>query len=347
MFCRFIALLFLICTAAGCAQKPASNTSKPADGASSDAVRLPQSLPRDDLGREVRLAQVPQRVVVIGPGATEAVFALGAGSRLVGRDSASDYPSGRFPAGVQGVKVVGDFTGPFLESTIAERPDFIIVQGETYGRARIEDWQKKCGVPVAALSATTVEDVARGIEKMGAWLGTVDKAKPVADTLRQTPAVSKPAAAEAFFEVGRKPLWTAGRETLIDDVMKRAVLSNVARSVASYQQYGLETLLARQPAVYIVTTGRANAALRPGQAQFAGASPTLFARERSRVLAELRREPALKQLQCVQRGRVLVVPADWVLRPGPRLANGINELKSQYSALDAQTVTHTGGSRRN
>jgi iron complex transport system substrate-binding protein len=306
------------------------------------AAGLPQSLPRDDLGREVKLARAPQRIVVIGPGATETVFALGAGSRLVGRDSASDYPPGRFPSGVRGVAVVGDFSGPFLESTIAARPDFMIVQGETYGRARIEDWQKKCGVPVAALSATNVEGVVQGIEKIGAWLGFGSRAKAIASRIGGARNVlasflddPKPL---AFFEVGRRPLWTAGRNTLIDDVMRHGSFWDNVAKVSGYQQYSMETLLADQPRYYIVTTSRVNAQLGRNQLRFARGSPALYAGEYERVLKELRFEPGLKNLKCVQEGRVVVVPADWVLRPGPRLAKGIRELISQHLALDAKAA---------
>jgi iron complex transport system substrate-binding protein len=97
------------------------------------------------LGRTITLKSVPQRIVTIGPGATEMIFALGAGSRLVGRDSSSDYPPGQRPRGVQGVPVVGDFSGPFVESTVAARPDLIIVQGETYGRLAEENRCCRCG----------------------------------------------------------------------------------------------------------------------------------------------------------------------------------------------------------
>ncbi|HVF11227.1 MAG TPA: hypothetical protein VNA16_10510, partial [Abditibacteriaceae bacterium] len=73
------------------------------------------SLPRDDLGRAIKLKSVPRRIVTIGPGATETIFALGAGDRLVGRDSGSDYP----PDEVKRVPIVANFAGPFFEKTAA------------------------------------------------------------------------------------------------------------------------------------------------------------------------------------------------------------------------------------
>ena len=46
----------------------------------------------DGLGREVKLDSPAQRVVSLAPSNTEILFALGAGSQLVGRDEISDYP---------------------------------------------------------------------------------------------------------------------------------------------------------------------------------------------------------------------------------------------------------------
>ncbi len=326
---RYLFLFLLL--VAGCARGPQQNGSlslakkatAPAENAAEQITRAAsqrRSLPRDDLGRDIKLAGVPQRIVTIGPGATETVFALGAGSRLIGRDSASDYPAAALK-----VPIAGDYTGPALEAVIAARPDLVIVQGETYGRARIEDWQRKIGVPVASLAATTVEEVAQDIEKIGAWLDVRDAARKLAQRLprpqdgsaaeRQLAAMKTKSGAKphsAFFEVGRSPLWTAGRGTLINDVMTHAGLLNTARDINGYKQYGLESLMVREPDYYIVTAKQS---------------------EHGRVLRELRHQPSLGRLRCIREGRVLIVSTDLVLRPGPRLAQGISELLRQQLSL--------------
>ena len=46
----------------------------------------------DGLGREVKLAGPAQRVVSLAPSNTEILFAVGAGSQVVGREEFSDYP---------------------------------------------------------------------------------------------------------------------------------------------------------------------------------------------------------------------------------------------------------------
>lgn len=265
------------------------------------------SIPRDDLGRAIKLTRVPQRIVTIGPGATETLFAIGAGRSLVGRDSGSD-----FPTSVKSIPVVANYEGPFFEKVVAARPDLVIVQGETWDKERIDMWQQKCGAPVAALTPVTLEQVAGDIEKMGAWLGHKDEAQTLAKTLRKGFQSADASAPTALLEVQREPLMVAGRDTLIDDVMRRAGLANAAREVRGYKQFSVEKLIAQAPDFYVLT-------VKPA--------------DRKRAVSELKRHPIFGRLACVRRNRILVVDGDLVLRPGPRLSEGIAQLAEQAGSV--------------
>lgn len=289
----FIPLLFL----AGCqspAQKASTSTALPSQSV---------GLERDDLGREIALKGTAKRVIVIGPGAVETVFALGAQKSLVGRDSFAD-----FPLEAKKVAVAGDYKGPSIEKCVALRPDLVIVQGETWDKARVEDWQKQIGAPVAALVATNLQQVQNDFRKIGAWLGKREQAEPLAKSLNIVRGSSKLA---AFVEVGRSPLYTAGRGTLIDDVINAGGFSNVAADVKGYQPFGLESLTARQPSVYI--------------------APTVQSREA--LTRELRASPALSKLKCIREGRVVSIDSNYLLRPGPRLGLGLKQLQQEAKRL--------------
>jgi len=308
MVLRFAGLILTLVLVTGCGPRPQPRQS----GLKQVFIGTPVAIPTDDLGRAVTLKGVPRRVVTIGPGATEIIFALGAGERLVGRDSSSDYPPQALKA-----PVVANFTGPFFEKVVAVRPDLIIVQGETWDKARVEAWQQKCGAPVAALTANNLEEVSRSTEKIGAWLDLRARARALAQRMAASARLNHTLQARAFFEVSRTPLWTAGRGTLIDNVMGTAGLANVAREIKGYKQVNLEVLVAQEPEVYVV------AAKYP---------------DRERVLSELRRHPTLRNLKCIRKGQVFVVHADHVLRPGPRLSQGIGELFHQLRTLRSAEV---------
>lgn len=266
--------------------------------------------PKDDLNREIALKSAAKRVIIIGPGAIETVFALGAGNRIVGRDSYADFP----PA-AKTIAVAGDYQGPSVEKSVALRPDLVIVQGETYDRARVEKWQSQIGAPVAALVATDVRGVQNGIEKLGKWLGKSEKARQIARVIGARPVGEDTRAAPAFIEIERSPLWTAGRKTLVSSVLNYGDFINIA-DVNGYQAYNVENLLAAQPETYIVPTKT----------------------PRAQVVQQLRQSPTLSKLKCIRQGRVVVIDPDLILRPGPRLGLGIAQLRQRSGAVSAAKV---------
>ena len=290
---RALPILLLL---AGCgAPKPAA-TPPASKGAAQNA-----EFPNDDLGRPINLKSPAQRVIVIGPGAIETMFAIGAGKQLVGRDNYAAVP----PAATK-VAIAGDFQGPNVEQSVALRPDLIIVQGETYDRARVENWQSKIGAPVAVLTPHTLKMVREDILKMGKWTGKTALAQKVAQTLNLSPSPGK--GPTAFIEIGRAPLYSAGPDTLVGNIIEAAGFSNAAQ-IKGYQPYNIESLLAAPPDFYIATSDKPKA----------------------QVVAELKKSPTLSKLKCVQTGRVIVVEGDLILRPGPRMKQGIEKLKEQVA----------------
>lgn len=301
---------------------------------SKQASKILNTMPRDDLGRVVELRKIPQRLVVIGPGAVETLFQLGIGQKIVGRDSYFSYPP-EIAERVKVIPVAGDFKGPNAEQTLALNPDLVIITGETYGRDRVDLWQKQIGVPVACLAATTLGEVANGMQKLAKWTNTkapagfasdILKVAKNVDTVDAKGAKTKPS---AMIEVTRKPFWAAGSDTLVGDVLRAAGFENAAK-IQGYKQLNLENLLTQQPQFYVVTSSELKT---PADVK------TKLAAERIRVLDELRRTPGVKGLKCVQQGRVLIIPADWALRPGPRLGLAVAALREQKQSFGAISST--------
>lgn len=260
--------------------------------------------PTDALKREVALKQPAKRVVAIGPAAVEIIFALGAGSQLVGRD---DFSS--FPPEAKKVAVAGTYQGPNVEQCVALKPDLVIVQFEGLEPTRVNDWQTKIGAPVGIIGAATVKDAGVEIQKIADWLGVSEKGKPMAAALEKPTPITWNKS-KAFIEIGRSPLYTAGQNTLVGDVVNTSGFENVAK-VRGYQAYNIENLLVDNPDVYIVTTTKS----------------------RADTIRELRANPSLSKLKCIQKGRVITVDSDLILRPGPRLKDGIAQLTSESKKL--------------
>ena len=77
----------------------------------------------DGLGREVKLSGPAQRVVALAPSNTEILFAIGAGSQVVGRETLSDFP--------EAAKSVADIGTTFdalnTELIVSLKPDLVLM----------------------------------------------------------------------------------------------------------------------------------------------------------------------------------------------------------------------------
>ncbi|MCA9625861.1 MAG: ABC transporter substrate-binding protein, partial [Myxococcales bacterium] len=74
-----------------------------------------------------------ERVISLSPSTTEAIFAIGAGARLVGRSEHCDYPGAALA-----LPSVGGYASPDLERVIALRPDLVVGEQSPVGPALAE-----------------------------------------------------------------------------------------------------------------------------------------------------------------------------------------------------------------
>lgn len=320
-------------TAGGCG----SQTEKPSDAGEAlraadvkkSASEESQLSATDGLGRPVKLKGIPKRIITIGPAATETVFALGAGASLIGRDEGSDYPPAKFPNGVKGLAVVGDYRGPDAEKAVAVRPDMVIIQGETFDKHRADTWQRQIGSPVAVLRGETIREAVQDMMRIGLWLKRGEQARaivtPIMDQLNLVRLQMAPGPGPggmmsplAFFEVSREPqLWSAGKGTRVDDLLTSSGFTNAAAGINGYKAINFEQILARNPTCYIAMD---------------------FRRDREKTLKELKTDATISKLQCVREGRIFLMNPDEVMRPGPRLAKGMRAL-----AAYAMELRRSGG----
>lgn len=103
-------------------------------------LMLPQAAARqfgDNWGRKVHMDQPPQRIVALAPHLVEAVYALGAGQRLIARDANADYPPQ-----AQALPQLGDAFGLSLEKLLALQPDLVLVWGEGLSAQRLKQLEQ-------------------------------------------------------------------------------------------------------------------------------------------------------------------------------------------------------------
>lgn len=248
----------------------------------------------DGLGREVRVPERIERVVTLAPNVTELVAAVGALDRIVGVDSDSDYPPP-----VRQLPKVGQLQ-PSLEAIAAVRPDLVIAS--TSGNPpSLEGSLEALGVPLYVVRTDRLADVPSAIRSLGSLFG-VD-AEPAAAELERKLAESprSGSALRVLLLLWPDPLFVAGRETFVSDLLERAGGTN-AVPMSGWPVYSMEALIENPPDVILYP----EEAIPPEVIAKLGAEGSLW----SRV-------PAIGE------GRIHPIPDDLVLRPGPRVAEGL------------------------
>src|SRR5438093_10851904 len=91
-FARLFAVLLFLLAACGPNAAPATTSASPTSTAASSPAAFPATV-SDFQDRSITIPKRPERIVSIGPSITELLFALGAGSRLVGPDDFSHEPA--------------------------------------------------------------------------------------------------------------------------------------------------------------------------------------------------------------------------------------------------------------
>src|SRR5207253_7760523 len=118
----------------------------------------------------------------LAPHATELLFGAGAGTRVVGVMSGSDFP----PAATQR-PVVGNANALDLERILALRPDLIVTW--PYTTPTQVDVLRAQGIAVFTTDPRTIDGIARDIERLGALAGSSSAAHEAAERFRAHLAV--------------------------------------------------------------------------------------------------------------------------------------------------------------
>ena len=221
------------------------------------------------------------------------LFALGLGKSIVGDTVYCDYP----PA-AKAIAKIGDFNTNY-EKVLALKPDLVI--GDAVANARAITRLTQMHLPLLAIHATSLLTVEQSLSMLGQMTGTKRQAAFVVGQMEQKRRMAMAVAAHGshprvLLAIQTNPLWVAGEDTFMGDILRQAGGVNAAASVRGYGPYSKEALLANPPDLIL------------GDAS---------------VQAAFRVDPAIESLPAVRAGHFFTIPSDLISRPGPRLADGL------------------------
>lgn len=205
----------------------------------------------DDRGRSIHLERSARRIISLAPHITELIFAAGAGDKIVGVSSHSDYPNAAML-----VPSVGDSFGLDLEKIITLRPDLVIAWRNGNTQADIERIEK-LGLTVFVTEASKLEDIPRLLRTTGRLAGTLIFAEKAADAYEKELQQIK----EKYTHrqqirvlqlIWHQPLMSINGNHIISDMINICGGVNVLASASSLvPAISAESLLANDPQVII------------------------------------------------------------------------------------------------
>ncbi len=252
-------------------------------------------------------AEAVERVVAVGGGVTEIVYALGAQGRLVGVDTTSLYPEAarRLPQ-------VGYLRALSAEGVLSLQPD-VVIADEAAGPPAALEQIARAGVRVVRVGDGYDPDaVLRRVAGVAAALDQVAAGEALAAALREDigtverAVAADPARPRVLFllGVGRGAPQASGRGTAADAMIRLAGGRNVIDAYQGYRPLSAERIAALDPAI-IVTT-------RESVEQIGGIDAVLHL-------------PGIAQTRAAADRRVVAFDTLYLLGFGPRLAHALRD----------------------
>lgn len=240
-----------------------------------------------------------ERVVSLAPSATELIYALSRGDRLVGVTRFADHPPS-----VAALPRVGGFVDPNVEAIASLEPDMVVALPTSGGPQRLRPLQR-LEIPVLVLPNNSLAGLFASIETLGAHLDARAAAETLAVHLRgRFSGLQKRSQRRESLPVlvalGQRPLVAAGPESFVNELLQLLNARNVVTRGGAYPRLGLETVARLAPRIIVdlsMGTGR-----RRGLWGTDGVLQTIGA-------------------------RLVRFDSDALLRMGPRLADGLARLE--------------------
>ncbi|GAB5414907.1 MAG: cobalamin-binding protein [Congregibacter sp.] len=207
----------------------------------------------DGVGREITLEKPAERIVALAPHSVENLFSAGAGDRLVGVVSYSDYP-----AVARELPQVGDFRSWSLEAIVALQPDLVVMWGSGSGLQRVQ-LLEGVGIPVFVSEIKRLTDLPETIRALSTLAGTssvgsVEAARIEAAIHALGSRYSNARRLSVFYQIWNAPLQTLNGQHLVSDVIELCGGENVfgdAPFIAP--KISIESVLAADPDVIVAS----------------------------------------------------------------------------------------------
>ncbi len=273
----------------------------------------------DSDGRAVSLKAPAHRIVSLAPHVTELLFAIGAGSKVVGVSEYSDYP----PEALR-LPRVSSSGGVDIEKVLSLRPDLTVAWRFEATRGAI-DRLEKFGIPVFLSEPRQLGEIADNMESLGALTGAVAASRTAAakfrmdlDRLRRN--YSGRTRLKVFYHLSMRPLMSLNGRQMVSSAIELCGGVNVfADAPALAPIVDAEAVFAADPDVIVAAqrNPQESSWQAPWKERFGG-------------------------LRAVREESLFAVDATIMHRQGPRVLVAVESLCRQLDEARQRSATRRG-----
>ncbi len=253
---------------------------------------------------ELSFSKSDYKIVSLAPNLTEIVYALGLGDNLVGNTFLCDYPEE-----ANKIEKIGNFNAPNIEKILALKANIVLA---TEGNPKDKlNTLNSLGIKVIYFKADSIYDLAAEIIKLGSYLEKKEKANLISESILKSYNNLKSSKNNLsfLFALQFNPVYSFSDNTWLGDLFKQAGFKNiVARSLIKYPKITNEFLLNHEP--NIILAGTLDGKTYQESVNFQKINIEKIFGEKAKSI------------------KLIIVPKDILVRPGPRIVEGIKFLES-------------------
>lgn len=245
------------------------------------------------------------RIISLAPSTTEILFALGLDEEIVGVSSFCNYP-----LEAQQKEKVGTFSQPNIEKILSLRPDIVFCTG--LEQAPVVWKLKQLNLKIHISDPSNIKELFDSIEEIAALIHRekngvtlISKMKiGIEEIESKTKLIPDEDRMRVFVEFWNEPLMSAGKGSFIDELIRLAGGVNIAYDIKRpYSHFSPELVIRRDPDCIIL-------------AYMVNKDATKAIRKRL----------GWAEISAVKNNRIYNdINPDILLRPGPRLVEGLKE----------------------
>ncbi|PUB24717.1 iron complex transport system substrate-binding protein [Pseudomonas sp. GV105] len=304
----------------------------------------------ENCGSSLTFAQAPARAVTIGQAATEMLYALGVGDKVVGTSLWFNNVLPQFKALNDGIERLAN-NEPSFESVIAKRPQLVAAelewvvgpQGVVGTREQFHELKiptyllpsdceaknNRVGADGTRLEPFRIDTIYKGIRQLAEIFDVQDRGQQLNDELKARLAKSvatvqgkglKQASALVWFssaEMASDP-YVAGHKGVPEFMLQTLGLRNVVQSDEEWPAVGWETIAKANPTVLVIA--RMDRRRYPAD-------------DHAQKLAFLRSDPVTRNMDAVKHNRIIILDA-MALQASVRTFEGLEQLAAAIDGYD-------------